>query len=356
MSPEQARGAKTIDHRTDIYALGCVLLELATGQPPFVRKGPAQVIVAHLHETAPRASSLEPSVPPELDALIAEMLAKDPDKRPQAMTAVLARLAEPPAAAPGASRRSSCPAGARAARGRSSRPPLPSRRRSPRPSVRAPAPTAPAPAAQARAGSAAARRRRARASPAATRRRSHAPAARRSATPPRRWSRRRRSSRRPNGRRGSWSARRRSSSSEASASRSPLRESRRGAGQRRQRAGGRAGSRRANRSGRARRGVARQPYRDHLAAGRAPRSGSATRRRPEVARRSRSSSPPGASTRVVLRAAGHESLSLALDAKDTSTRHVVLPVAAPAPPPRRPLTGITPRAPAASRRSRTRVG
>jgi serine/threonine-protein kinase len=101
MSPEQAKGAKTIDHRTDIYALGCVLFELATGQPPFVRKGPAQVIVAHLHETAPRASSLEPSVPPELDALIAEMLAKDPDKRPRAMTDVAARLAEPPAAAPG---------------------------------------------------------------------------------------------------------------------------------------------------------------------------------------------------------------------------------------------------------------
>jgi serine/threonine-protein kinase len=100
MSPEQAKGAKTIDHRTDIYALGCVLLELATGQPPFVRRGPAQVIVAHLHETAPRASSLEPSVPPELDALIADMLAKDPEKRPQSMNDVLARLAEPPAAAP----------------------------------------------------------------------------------------------------------------------------------------------------------------------------------------------------------------------------------------------------------------
>ncbi|HVU50587.1 MAG TPA: serine/threonine-protein kinase, partial [Polyangia bacterium] len=101
MSPEQARGAKTIDHRTDVYALGCVLLELATGQPPFVRKGPAQVIVAHLHEPAPSASSLEPTVPPELDALIAEMLAKAPEKRPQSMAAVLARLTEPPAAAPG---------------------------------------------------------------------------------------------------------------------------------------------------------------------------------------------------------------------------------------------------------------
>jgi serine/threonine-protein kinase len=101
MSPEQAKGAKTIDHRTDIYALGCVLFELATGRPPFLRKGPAQVIVAHLHEPAPRASSLEPSVPAELDALIAEMLAKEPDKRPRSMNDVAARLAEPPAAAPG---------------------------------------------------------------------------------------------------------------------------------------------------------------------------------------------------------------------------------------------------------------
>jgi tRNA A-37 threonylcarbamoyl transferase component Bud32 len=101
MSPEQARGAKTIDHRTDIYALGCVLFEMITGQPPFVRKGPAQVIVAHLHEPAPRASSLAPSVPSALDELVAQMMAKDPSQRPQAMTDVLARLAEPAAAAPG---------------------------------------------------------------------------------------------------------------------------------------------------------------------------------------------------------------------------------------------------------------
>ncbi len=101
MSPEQARGAKTIDHRTDIYALGCVLFEMITGQPPFVRKGAAQVIVAHLHDPVPRAASLEPSVPAALDELVARMMAKDPNQRPQAMTDVLAQLAEPAAAAPG---------------------------------------------------------------------------------------------------------------------------------------------------------------------------------------------------------------------------------------------------------------
>ncbi len=101
MSPEQARGAKTIDHRTDIYALGCVLFEMITGQPPFMRKGAAQVIVAHLHDPVPRASSLEPSVPAALDELVARMMAKDPNQRPRAMTDVLAQLAEPAAAAAG---------------------------------------------------------------------------------------------------------------------------------------------------------------------------------------------------------------------------------------------------------------
>jgi tRNA A-37 threonylcarbamoyl transferase component Bud32 len=96
MSPEQARGAKTIDHRTDIYALGCVLFEMITGQPPFVRKGPAEVIVAHLHDPVPRASSLEATVPAALDELVAAMLAKSVDARPQSMTQVLERLAEPP--------------------------------------------------------------------------------------------------------------------------------------------------------------------------------------------------------------------------------------------------------------------
>jgi serine/threonine-protein kinase len=101
MSPEQAKGAKTIDHRTDIYALGCVLFEMITGQPPFVRRGPADVLVAHLHDPAPRASSLEATVPAGLDDLVAEMLAKNPDQRPRSMADVVARLAEPAAPAPG---------------------------------------------------------------------------------------------------------------------------------------------------------------------------------------------------------------------------------------------------------------
>jgi serine/threonine-protein kinase len=101
MSPEQAKGAKTIDHRTDIYALGCVLFEMITGKPPFVRKGAAEVLVAHLHDPPPLASSLEPGVPAELEALVASMLAKNPDERPRSMADVAARLIEPAATVPG---------------------------------------------------------------------------------------------------------------------------------------------------------------------------------------------------------------------------------------------------------------
>jgi eukaryotic-like serine/threonine-protein kinase len=94
MSPEQARGAKTIDARTDVYALGCVLFEMIAGRPPFERRGPAEVIVAHLQEPAPRLGSVAPGVPAPLDAVVAAMLAKSPDDRPSTMGDVVARLAD----------------------------------------------------------------------------------------------------------------------------------------------------------------------------------------------------------------------------------------------------------------------
>jgi serine/threonine protein kinase len=87
MSPEQCRSATQVDHRSDIYSLGCILFELVTGQLPFdgdVR----QVIECHLRQPAPRASSWVPQLSPALDDLIADMLAKDPMQRPQTMGAV----------------------------------------------------------------------------------------------------------------------------------------------------------------------------------------------------------------------------------------------------------------------------
>jgi serine/threonine protein kinase len=81
MSPEQCRGAGEVDQRSDIYSLGCVLLALVTGRPPFEAVGAGEYIAMHLMEPAPRASSRVPGVPPEVDLLIARCLEKDPARR-----------------------------------------------------------------------------------------------------------------------------------------------------------------------------------------------------------------------------------------------------------------------------------
>jgi eukaryotic-like serine/threonine-protein kinase len=81
MSPEQARG-HMVDHRTDIYALGCVAYELFTGRLPFPADNAADMIAKHLLEPPPSAMHGNPQVSPELDALVTAMLAKDPNSRP----------------------------------------------------------------------------------------------------------------------------------------------------------------------------------------------------------------------------------------------------------------------------------
>ena len=93
MSPEVGRGLGNVDHRADIYSLGCILFELATGRPPFVREGAGQLIIAHATEAAPAARTLEPSIPPELDELINRCLRKDPAHRPQSMAEIAAVFA-----------------------------------------------------------------------------------------------------------------------------------------------------------------------------------------------------------------------------------------------------------------------
>jgi serine/threonine protein kinase len=92
MSPEQALGSGLVDHRTDIYALGCIMFEMTTGRPPFVREGAGALIVAHTSEKPPLASKIKRSMPPELDQLIDSMLAKRPEQRPQSMRDVSSRL------------------------------------------------------------------------------------------------------------------------------------------------------------------------------------------------------------------------------------------------------------------------
>jgi serine/threonine-protein kinase len=101
MSPEQCRSSGQIDQRSDIYSLGCILFELICGRPPFDGEL-RETIKQHLHTTAPRARLYSPEIVPELDELIARMLAKDLNERPQTMSAVQHVLQRVGALSPGA--------------------------------------------------------------------------------------------------------------------------------------------------------------------------------------------------------------------------------------------------------------
>lgn len=82
LSPEQARG-DSVDARSDVYAAGCVLFELLTGQPPFTGDSPVSVAYQHVREDPPTPSSILDTVPPELDSITLKALSKNPANRYQ---------------------------------------------------------------------------------------------------------------------------------------------------------------------------------------------------------------------------------------------------------------------------------
>jgi serine/threonine-protein kinase len=92
VAPERAAGGVG-DARADLYALGCVLYAMISGGPPFTGRTPVAVLQQHLHEEPQPLAGMRDDVPPALDRLVLDLLAKDPAHRPDNAEAVRERLA-----------------------------------------------------------------------------------------------------------------------------------------------------------------------------------------------------------------------------------------------------------------------
>ncbi|WP_423833144.1 protein kinase domain-containing protein [Streptomyces manipurensis] len=97
MAPERwtgGAGGVPVDGRADLYALGCVLMELLTGSRPFAAREMHELLAQHLTAEPPVPSSLRAGLPAVLDSLVRELLAKDPRERPADAAEVSRQLAE----------------------------------------------------------------------------------------------------------------------------------------------------------------------------------------------------------------------------------------------------------------------
>jgi serine/threonine-protein kinase len=94
MSPEQCRGVKQIDSRSDIYSLGCIMYEVFCGNAPFLDEGFGDLIIAHVSRPPPEPLHAAPWMSPPVRRLLLDCLAKDPADRPQTMKDVMARLSQ----------------------------------------------------------------------------------------------------------------------------------------------------------------------------------------------------------------------------------------------------------------------
>ena len=98
-SPEQCLGIQDIDRRSDVYSLGAILYEMATGRPPFHAETPMAIVIKHIHDPLPLPRSLNPALPESVERVILKALAKQPEGRYQTAgemaKALEAALAEP---------------------------------------------------------------------------------------------------------------------------------------------------------------------------------------------------------------------------------------------------------------------
>ncbi len=92
MSPEQARGDRDIDGRSDLYALGAILFEALTGQMPYHADTPMGLAVKHITEPVPRILSANPQLPGSTERVIARAMAKDRADRYPTATAMATQL------------------------------------------------------------------------------------------------------------------------------------------------------------------------------------------------------------------------------------------------------------------------
>ena len=80
VAPEQVLG-RELDHRVDVYSLGCLLYECLTGLAPFPHEREVEVLDAHLEDPPPKPSESRPGLPEEIDGVVARAMAKDPGER-----------------------------------------------------------------------------------------------------------------------------------------------------------------------------------------------------------------------------------------------------------------------------------
>jgi hypothetical protein len=92
LSPEQARDAKHVDARTDLYSLGCMTYEMLCGKVPYEGDTWARILLAHAQAPVPDPRAANPAVPDRLADLVMRMMAKSPDERPASASAILGEL------------------------------------------------------------------------------------------------------------------------------------------------------------------------------------------------------------------------------------------------------------------------